>query len=135
MRTFLMLLCSLISIASFASEGVTSIGGRLTRAEFQKRVDSCITILRRSDPLTVEEAVLLVRVANTLYLLDGEKTKKEVEFGGLMRFSVADRLENALGESIPNHGMGLYYKKHDLHYGGAPGNIRDRDSFTINDKS
>ena len=102
----------------------------LTAAEFEEKLDASIAAVTRNGPLGTEDAIMLVRVSNTVFLRGGEKTKREKELEGLMG-TCAPRLMEALGDSIPNRGMGLFFRKHDLQWGGAPGNIRGRDSYVI----
>ena len=166
MRSFLFIVSLLFACAVFAAAPQPS----LSHDEFDGLVARGIALLKDESALTVEDAILLVRIANTFSVLEHRrfshdvstgnkssyreadtlslprggsitaivpvsgKAKSEKEFERLLwqRESV-DRLVHALGENIPNKGMGIYFKAHDLHWGGAIDNIRDRDQFLITD--
>lgn len=133
MRKLLLLLSTVATMAAFAADTVVdSEENPIAAADFEEKIEAGIVVLRQTAPLSVEDAIMLVRVSNTLFLMDGKKAKREEEFGKLMwGRALVERLAQALGESIPNRGMGLFFKRHDLHWGGASGNIRDRDRYTI----
>jgi len=166
MRRYLLVLYVLFVSAALATDAQP----RLSRADFDSAVSRGIALLKDEFPLSVEDAILLVRIANTFSVLEHQKfsddvsvgnkdgyredstlslpqggsitalvpivrkTKSEEEFEQLLwRRESFNRLVRALGENIPNKGMGTFFKAHDLHWGGSIGNIRDRDQILIAD--
>ena len=164
MRSILFIFSLLFACAAFAADTQPGI----SRAEFDGVVDRGIALLKDGSALSVEDAVLLVRIANTFAVSQHRKfsrdvatgnesgyqtadtvslpqggqmtaivpittmTKSEETFGRLLwRRESFDRVVRVLGENIPNRGMGIYFKAHDLHWGGAIGNIRDHDQIIV----
>lgn len=130
----LRLACVLLAWLSVAIASPAPPAPTLTTAEFEKKVEASTNALRSDGPLAVADAIDIVRLSNTFFLLDRKLTKRDEAFARLLwRKQTSDRLTHALGDSIPNPGMGLYFKKYDLHWGGLVGNIRNRDRFRITD--
>ena len=167
MRSLLFIFSLLFACATFAADSQPSI----SRAEFDGVVDRGIALLKDGSALSIKDAVLLVRIANTFSVLQHRKFRRDVGTGNESGYQTAntvslpqggqmtaivpittitkseetfgrllwqresfDRIVRVLGENIPNRGIGTYFKAHDLHWGGAIGNIRDSDRFTILDE-
>ena len=134
MRALILAIVCLSASLTFAS-GASTDSSEVTIADLEKMIDVGAAMLRGKAPITTEDAIMLVRLSNTLYLSERELTKKDKDFLALMwGQELVERLKAALGEAVINKGMGYYFPKHDLHWGGAGGNIRDRDRYVITDK-
>jgi len=107
----------------------------ISPAEYERKVDEGIAVLKRNRPFKVDEAIALVLISNTQCISSEDYHKpsaRDEEFWKLLwNRASAERLDQALGESIPNKGMGVYFKKYDLHWGGSDGNFLDRDRYVI----
>jgi hypothetical protein len=131
MRSFLLAIICLVASPIFAGD-VPVDSGNITPAEFGKKINAGVAVLGAKGPISTEDAIMLVRLSNTLLLSDGQPTEREKEFGKLMwGQELVERLKAALGTAEINTGMGHYFPKHDLHWGGSGGNIRDRDRFIV----
>jgi hypothetical protein len=135
MRTFLTFILATIAVGCFArDQSVLANTCCLSRTEFHKAIDACTALIAKKEPFSVDDATIIVRVDNTLYMHppDPEMEKESEAFSKLIHGrEVALRLIQALGEWIPNHGMGIYFKKVDLEWGGASDNIRERDAYDV----
>jgi len=133
MRTLLFFIaCVLLLRISAAASTALPSENQVTPSEFEKKIEQGLAVIADRKPFSVEDATMLVRLANTLFLLDRTATKKEAElqkqiWGG----DFTQRLKAALGDAIINKGMGYYFPKPDIHLGGSGGNIRDRDRYAI----
>jgi len=134
MRALILAIVCISGLLILAS-GAPADSSNITIADYEKMIDVGAAVLRGKAPIITQDAIMLVRLSNTLFLSERELTKKEKEFLELMRGQeLVERLRAALGEAVINRGMGFYFPKHDLHWGGAGGNIRDRDRYVITDK-
>lgn len=104
----------------------------LTQHKFDSLVTSYINKSQKKQKLDTADYILLVKISNSIFfnrygsLKDGcwpEKKKLYQQFSALFGGkSLFDNLTRYLGVCIPNHGMGCYYSRFNLDWGGASPN-------------
>jgi hypothetical protein len=105
----------------------------LTRENFYKAADNFHALMRKNEKFTIQQVLSLVRIYNTLHMVDVAKAASDKTFPKkfIMRFerdylkAVAEQLEYTYGK-----GMTMYSPKYDL-FIGAASNYRCKDYYTI----
>jgi hypothetical protein len=132
MRLIAIFFCTFANVICLAGDSSTQGDSlRLTCSEFSNKIQTCIAIMKSKEPLSIKDAMMIVRVDNTLYMHSHEDFGDPAESFWKLEHSESSRLVQALGKWTITHGMGMYFEKFDLYLGGAPDNIRPRDAYDI----
>ena len=99
----------------------------LTSKQFDSVVNKSLTLLnnKKLSDITADEHRAIIRSFNTIWMFefDAPKYKKAI-YGGLMAVLEKDNYSTAILKLYPgwcpNKGMGMYFFKLNIEYGGTP---------------
>jgi hypothetical protein len=127
-----MFFCIFTNVICLAEDSPTQKDNlRLTYPEFCSKIHACNALMESKEPFSIKDAMMIVRVYNTLYMYQYEDFGNDTQSFWKLAVPATSRVVQALGKQTTTHGMGMYFEKFDLYWGGAPDNIRPYDTYEI----